>query len=88
MTMGHRTDRPILRRAFELDRHFAYLGVIGSHAKRKVLLRELQEDGIPAAQAEQFECPIGLPLGNNQPSEIAISIAAQLIQRRDARARK
>ncbi len=86
MTMGHRTDRPILRRVFELDRHFAYLGVIGSHAKRKVLIRELKEDGIPDSLVEQFECPIGLPLGNNQPSEIAISIAAQLIQLRDERA--
>jgi xanthine dehydrogenase accessory factor len=86
MTMGHRTDRPILQRIFELDRHFAYLGVIGSRAKRKVLVRELLDEGIPADRVEQFECPIGLPIGNNQPSEIAISIAAQLIQRRDARA--
>lgn len=82
MTMGHRTDRPILQRIFELGRSFAYLGVIGSHAKRKVLVRELQEAGIDQHLSEQFECPIGLPLGNNQPAEIAISITAQLLQRR------
>jgi xanthine dehydrogenase accessory factor len=74
MTMGHRTDRPILKRIFQLQRQFAYLGVIGSQAKRKVLVRELKEDGISQEWADQFACPIGLPLGNNQPYEIAISI--------------
>jgi xanthine dehydrogenase accessory factor len=88
MTMGHRTDRPILKRVFQLQRRFAYLGVIGSQAKRKVLVRELTEDGIAPEWVEQFACPIGLPLGTNQPYEIAISITAQLIQRRDELARE
>ncbi len=84
MTMGHRTDRPILERIFQRGRRFPYLGVIGSEAKRKVLLRELAEAGIDEATARQFECPIGLPLGSNEPAEIALSVAAQLVQRRDA----
>jgi xanthine dehydrogenase accessory factor len=88
MTMGHRTDHPILKRIFELDRRFAFLGVIGSRAKRKVLVRDLMDDGIAEHLAQQFDCPVGLPIGNNQPNEIAISIAAQLIQRRDERAQK
>ena len=83
MTMGHRTDGPILQRILREARSVAFLGVIGSQAKRKVLVRELQEAGVEPALAEQFECPIGLPLGNNQPQEIAISVAAQLLQRRD-----
>ena len=83
MTMGHRTDRPILERIFQLDRRFPFLGVIGSRAKRKVLVRELTEAGIADDRVENFACPIGLPLGNNQPAEIAISIAAQLLQHRD-----
>ena len=83
MTMGHKTDRPVLERIFREGRKFPYLGVIGSDAKRKVLVRELQEAGIGDELSQQFECPIGLPLGNNQPAEIAISVIAQLIQRRD-----
>lgn len=83
MTMGHRTDRPILEEIFRQGRRPAYLGVIGSEAKRKVLLRELVEAGIAPAIAEQFRCPIGLPLGQNQPGEIAVSVAAELIQVRD-----
>lgn len=84
MTMGHRTDRPILERIFQNNRQFQFLGVIGSRSKRKVLVRELIDAGIDAARAEAFECPIGLPIGNNQPAEIAISIVAQLLQARDA----
>jgi len=84
MTMGHRTDRPILEEIFRQGRQPAYLGVIGSEAKRKVMLRELAEAGIAPAEADQFRCPIGLALGQNQPGEIAVSVAAELIQVRDA----
>jgi hypothetical protein len=33
---------------------------------------------------DRVACPIGLPLGRSTPAEIAISVAAQLIQVRDA----
>jgi xanthine dehydrogenase accessory factor len=87
MTMGHATDRPILEEIFRQGRRPAYLGVIGSEAKRKVMLRELADSGLASDIAAQFRCPIGLPLGNNQPGEIAISVAAELIQVRDALAK-
>lgn len=80
MTMGHRTDRPILEALLRSSLEFPYLGVIGSDAKRKVLVRELVEAGIPPHRAEAFRCPIGLSIGTNQPGEIAVSIAAELIQ--------
>jgi xanthine dehydrogenase accessory factor len=83
MTMGHATDRPILEEIFLQRRKFPFLGVIGSKAKRAVLLKELATAGIQPEQANAFECPIGLDLGTNQPGEIAISVVAQLIQKRD-----
>jgi xanthine dehydrogenase accessory factor len=83
MTMGHATDRPILEEIFRQNREFPFLGVIGSKAKRAVLLKELAAAGIPADKAGTFHCPIGLPLGTNQPGEIAISVVAQLIEKRD-----
>jgi xanthine dehydrogenase accessory factor len=84
MTMGHRSDRPILQEIFRQKRQPAYLGVIGSEAKRKILVRELVEGGIDPAAAEEFRCPIGLCIGQNQPGEIAVSVAAELIQVRDS----
>jgi xanthine dehydrogenase accessory factor len=83
MTMGHASDRPILEEIFRQERTFPFLGVIGSRAKRAVLLKELASAGIAPEVAEQFHCPIGLELGTNQPGEIAISVVAQLIQARD-----
>ncbi len=88
MTMGHRTDRPIMEEIFRRRLEFPYLGVIGSRAKRKVLVRELQEAGIEAEQAERFICPIGLPIGRNHPAEIALGVAAQLLAYRDRQAER
>jgi xanthine dehydrogenase accessory factor len=83
MTMGHATDRPILEEIFRQGRTFPFLGVIGSKAKRAVLIKELAAAGIPPDQTAAFHCPIGLAIGTNQPGEIAVSIVAQLIQERD-----
>jgi xanthine dehydrogenase accessory factor len=82
MTMGHATDRPILKRALT-ERNFPFIGVIGSDAKAKILRRELIADGVTAKQASKFHCPVGLDFGTNHPHEIALSIAAQLLSERD-----
>ena len=82
MTMGHATDRPILRRALT-ERSFPFIGVIGSDAKAKILRKELIADGVSAKQATKFHCPVGLDFGSNHPHEIALSIAAQLLLERD-----
>ena len=39
--------------------------------------RELRESDIAEPD---FRCPIGLPLGKDTPEEIAISIAAEMLQ--------
>lgn len=83
MTQGHRSDFPVLREVFVSGRAFPFLGVIGSDAKAAVLRRELRDAGI-ADEAIKFHCPVGLPIGSNHPAEIAVSIAAQLLQVRDA----
>lgn len=85
MTMGHTTDKPIL---LEILRHwperpFPYLGVIGSRAKAARLYKDIKEAGLPSQYSSLFYCPMGLPIGNNQPQEIAVSITAQLLQVRD-----
>lgn len=83
MTMGHRTDFPVLEAIFKAGVQAAYLGVIGSAAKREVLRRELVQAGVEPTAIERLRCPIGLPLGSNQPGEIAVSVVAELLQLRD-----
>lgn len=84
MTMGHTTDKPILLEILR-TRRFPYLGVIGSEAKAVQLRKDVAEAGLPPELQQAFHCPIGLPIGTNHPQEIALSVAAQLLQERDRR---
>ena len=85
MTMGHSSDKPILLAILKLYsqglKPFPYLGVIGSKAKAHKLHQDVVEAGLE--DKYPFYCPIGLAIGSNDPQEIAISIAAQLIEERD-----
>ncbi len=83
MTQGHMSDLPVLRQIYQLPHHFPFVGVIGSQSKATRLRRELVDAGIDSMRLD-FHCPVGLPLGTNHPAEIAVSIAAQLLQVRDA----
>jgi len=82
MTMGHTTDKPILIEILR-TRTFPYVGAIGSHSKAIILRRDVEEAGLPEEKQHAFHCPIGLDIGTNHPYEIAVSVAAQLIQERD-----
>ena len=82
ITKGHSSDRPVLREILRSFPEPPYLGVIGSASKRAVLLRDLREDVLSDQTLEKIICPVGLPIGGNDPAEIAISIAAQLLERR------
>jgi xanthine dehydrogenase accessory factor len=81
MTMGHTTDKPILIEILR-TRKFPYLGVIGSNAKAKRLRQDVVAAELPEELTRAFFCPVGLELGSNHPHEIAISIAAQMLQMR------
>jgi len=78
MTMGHSTDLPILIELLKTKKT-PYLGVIGSKSKRNIIKNELKEFDLN----DDFICPIGLPIGDNAVSEIAISITAELLKVRD-----
>lgn len=79
MTMGHTTDKPILIEILR-TRTFPYLGVIGSNAKAKRLRQDIRDAGLPDEAQRAFFCPVGLEIGSNHPQEIAISVAAQMLQ--------
>lgn len=82
MTQGHGFDLPILKTLL-LNRSPIFVGAIGSETKARKLKKDLREAGVLAQRIELLHCPVGLPLGDNSPEEIAISVTAQLIQERD-----
>jgi xanthine dehydrogenase accessory factor len=83
MTMGHAFDLPILIEALT-HFNFPYIGVIGSDSKACVLKNDLRKNGVDEKNIATLNCPIGESFGNNQPVEIALSIVAQLLIKRDA----
>ncbi len=82
MTQGHATDLPIALAVLK-HRTPPYLGVIGSLPKSRTLKAALLQAGISESNVNLIKCPIGLAIGSNDPQEIAISIAAELLQMRD-----
>jgi xanthine dehydrogenase accessory factor len=84
MTHSHPLDQRILEAALKRD-DFRYVGLIGSATKRARFLSRLRARGLGAAELARLTCPIGIEgAGGKHPAEIAIAVAAQLLQVRDA----
>ena len=66
-----------------LDNPFPFIGVMGSENKISEIKKRLKAEGIDDQQLSRITAPVGLPMVSNTPEEIAISIAAQLLQFRD-----
>jgi xanthine dehydrogenase accessory factor len=78
VTRCHATDQLLVKRY--LNEPFAYLGLIGSRAKVRQFRKELIDQGVSEKQLDRLHAPIGLPIGGKDPSEVAISILAELVQ--------
>lgn len=78
MSFGYRTDDVIIRRL--LGRKYKFIGMLGSQEKMNTLYKNLLTDGFSKEQINQVHAPIGLDIKSETPAEIAISVAAQLIQ--------
>ena len=79
VTRGHKNDAEALRAC--IKRKAAYIGMIGS--ARKIQLMRDEFLAKKWATPEEFEAvfaPIGLDIGSTTVQEIAVSIAAQLVQ--------
>ena len=75
ITTDHISDEAALRIALKTP--VPYIGMIGSLAKCRSILGHLQADGI--CDLERVYAPIGLDLGGNSPSEIAVGILAEVV---------
>lgn len=78
MTFGYRTDDIALRSL--INKTFTYLGVLGSKKKMEKLFDDYRADGIAEAVLQRIHSPVGLDISSQTPEEIAVSIAAEIIQ--------
>lgn len=83
MTRGHEGDADAVR--YALSTPASYIGLMGSRRKRETLFHALTQEGFPLEAQQRIITPIGLEIGAQTPAEIAVSIAAQLIEWRAAR---
>lgn len=86
VTRGHRHDEESLHAA--INSSAAYIGMIGSKRKVKLIFDDLVELGVSEEKIKRVYAPIGLDIGSKTVQEIAISIAAQLVQVRHNRRAK
>jgi xanthine dehydrogenase accessory factor len=82
VTRGHRDDSNALRQCIGSDA--AYVGMIGSRNKVALMRKEFIEKGwATPEQWNRIHAPIGLDINSKTVEEIAVSIAAQLVQVRN-----
>jgi len=82
MTFGHLSDDTVLRQM--LNKKLKYLGMIGSKSKVQELFDRLRNEGFSEESLSFVNTPIGIPVGSQTPEEIAVSIAARIIQTRNS----
>jgi xanthine dehydrogenase accessory factor len=87
MTHDHALDFELVAEALPRA-DLPFVGLIGSETKRARFVSRLAKAGLAAEAIRRLVCPIGLAgTGGKAPAEIAVAVAAQLLQVRDAEAR-
>jgi xanthine dehydrogenase accessory factor len=78
MTHDLKFDVPALKRA--LASNAGYIGAIGSEKTRTERDARLRDEGVGEADLARLHQPIGIQIGARTPEEVAVTIAAQLIE--------
>lgn len=86
MTHSHDEDLAICQALLE-DGRFGWAGVIGSQPKTTRFRQRLSQRGFTPEAIARLTMPIGIGgIASKEPAAIAVAVAAQLLQLRDARA--
>jgi xanthine dehydrogenase accessory factor len=81
LTRGHNHDEEALY--FLADSACGYVGMIGSKRKIRLIFEDLLAKGLSPEALARVHAPLGLPIGSQTVPEIAVSIVAELIARRN-----
>ena len=80
VTRGHVHDLDVLVQALRAGAR--YVGVMGSRAKRARMHAALRDAGFDEETIGRVHSPIGVAIGAETPAELAVSIAAEIVQAR------
>lgn len=88
MTHSHAIDYEIVSRIL-MRNDAVYCGLIGSVSKRRRFEKRFRAQAIGDAKIGKLTCPIGVDgISGKKPAEIAVAVAAELLQARDRIARQ
>jgi xanthine dehydrogenase accessory factor len=79
LTRGHQFDVLILQELLKREETAAYVGMIGSRRRIAGVFEQIKQE-FPTASFDSIYTPVGLDLGAETPSEIAISILAEMLK--------
>ena len=79
VTRGHAADKICVEKILNHGK-YAYVGMIGSKLKVQKTLEDLRKEDFSEEEISKIHAPIGLKIGGRTPEEIALSIAAELVQ--------
>jgi xanthine dehydrogenase accessory factor len=77
VTRGHQSDLECVRAL--LGRRYRYAGFMGSARKTRLVIDQVRREGFDPAKVETLCGPIGLDIGAETPSELAVAILAEII---------
>jgi len=86
VTNGHVFDAVCCAQALKTPSR--YIGMIGSRKKIAAVFAELKKKGFSTKDLRRIVTPIGLDIGAESPAEIAVAIAAQLVEVRYEQGRR
>ena len=78
MTNKYTEDKVVLSQLIETS--YKFIGVLGSKAKLRTMWKMMLKEGVSLESLNAVHAPIGLSIKSETPEEIAVSIAAQIIQ--------
>jgi xanthine dehydrogenase accessory factor len=79
----YKYDIPVLREVLRHD--VAYIGLLGSGRRGSAIFDFLREEGVSEAELRRIHVPVGLDIGAESASEIALSILAEAVAARSGR---
>ena len=78
LTHDHKFDVPLLKAALRTPA--GYIGAMGSRRTTESREARLREEGVSDEELARVRAPIGLRIGARTPEEVAVAIAAELIE--------
>jgi xanthine dehydrogenase accessory factor len=80
VTLSHEERLDIPAIAAALQRNARYVGAIGAKRTQERRRAALSEQGFSAADLDRIHGPAGIDLGGRSPAQVALAIAAEIVQ--------